>query len=185
MSAVKLCKDCVHFRMIEYMGRCAHPNVEPRDLGTGELAFADSVRKHGVCGRAAKLFDPKPDYVSEHIRLQQQAMLGMQNLAQYQSQALQNRLVMQAPRAVAYGNAFAGLVSGYETTVAPSDITLAVATSAPAEWGKPAEPEPDIHPFLQEKPRSHWKFSTPDGWTVLAILLSGALVVTGAWMVLS
>lgn len=164
-------------------------------MATGEKHYADSVRTYGDCGRNAKLFEPKylhgvgppPDYAAQQSMLQQ--ALGMQNLAQYQAQAMQNAAVGarygQANgllgSLVGYGQPQAA-ISAWDTTVSPSCWTQVQTVSAPAEWAKP---EPDIHPFLQDKPRPRWKFDAPDGWTLLAILLSGALLVTGAWMVLS
>lgn len=63
-------------------------------------------------------------------------------------------------------------------------MTLAALSSAPAEWAKPAEPEPDIHPFLQNKPRSHWKFSPPSWRSLLAFLVFGGLIAFGVRMLL-
>jgi hypothetical protein len=59
-TKAKLCRDCVHSRAGEFQMLCAHPRVEPQCLATGELEWADFVRKFGPCGIAARLFELRP-----------------------------------------------------------------------------------------------------------------------------
>jgi hypothetical protein len=54
---MKLCKDCKFYRRASIWPVCAHPDVPPHDLATGEREWADFVRKFGKCGRDARLFE--------------------------------------------------------------------------------------------------------------------------------
>lgn len=60
---------------------------------------------------------------------------------------------------------------------------------ASQEWQRfdlAVAPKPQrVEPTEEETPTPRWRFDAPDGWTVLAIVASGALVVTGAWLVLT
>lgn len=59
---MKLCKDCAFCVPGTIWLRCSNPKVPPRDLSTGELPIADHVRVRyrALCGKEAKLFEPRP-----------------------------------------------------------------------------------------------------------------------------
>jgi hypothetical protein len=183
---VKLCKDCRHCTEDQWGMKCSHPEVPLDDLATGERKYADHARRFGPCGRSGRLFESKQSHRSA-LELQMQQQLSQLSQAAYQNHL--NALAQRGRAAIQNGQL--GSLVGYGTdpvcTVgydvsAPTDITLAVATSAPAEWAKPAEPEP--HPFLAEKPVSSWKFTAPSWRHLLACLVFGGLLALGVRMLL-
>lgn len=64
-----LCANCRHVRASMIAPICAHPDVPPKDLATGEREWANFVRKFGPCGRHAKLFEPAPPPIAWHVRV--------------------------------------------------------------------------------------------------------------------
>lgn len=64
----KYCIDCKHFNQEKYLfarhnpNRCYHPDLVTINVIFGTTASADAnrERQNDLCGRNARLFDPKP-----------------------------------------------------------------------------------------------------------------------------